>query len=391
MLRRAAPCAALAAMLTLACGPAPGGTSPSPPPAPEFVAALFGATDPTGAVMWTPVPAATIPGSTPLVLAVPTAAVVLVFKTDASLYFVAGATVTSAGRQLAQATAGSITEIRRLREADEGFYLVDSTVKSPTDGILRWFVTFEPPTYWREGRVFHLDVSAVALVGYPGPATQVWLAFSPPTAPSGVTFSAYQTGARHRDITWTDNSSDETGFDIRVSSEMFLDGYVIAGRVAPDQTSFTTGDKDLVGNTRDDWYQVCARGSWPRRCSLPSLATYLPVRPEILPCTSMSSTVDITLTPLTEDPLLYRGFAPDPVTQPIAALPGAAGGLSTSLEDRSVLPFEVRGPEPGYLTLTSGGSVTYPKIEVEGPWTARLPSTTNPLPASLTLRIGYCR
>ena len=42
------------------------------------------------------------------------------------------------------------------------------------------------------------------------------------------------------------------------------------------------------------------------------------------------------------------------------------GGLSTSLEDRSVLPFEVRGPEPGFVTLTSGVSVTYPNIEVEG-------------------------
>ena len=30
---------------------------------------------------------------------------------------------------------------------------------------------------------------------------------------------------------------------------MYLDGYVVAGRVAPDQTSFTTGDNDLVGNT----------------------------------------------------------------------------------------------------------------------------------------------
>ena len=66
--------------------------------------------------------------------------------------------------------------------------------------LLRWFVTFEPPTSWREGRVFHLDVSGVAFGGYPGPTTQVWLAFSPRTAPSGVTFSAYQTGARHRDI-----------------------------------------------------------------------------------------------------------------------------------------------------------------------------------------------
>jgi hypothetical protein len=288
---------------------------------------------------------------------------------------------------LAQASAGSVTQIRQLREADEGFYIVDSTIKSPTDNILRWFVTFEPPARWREGRVFRLEASAVSLGTSPGMPTTIWLGFSPPSAPSGLTFSS---GGTQRDITWIDNSSDETGFDILVSNELFL-GYVVLSRVGADQTQFRTGDRDPIGDRRDTWFQVCNRGSWPRRCSLPALAPTLRDRQVIRPCTSISGTFDLTLTPLTENPLLYRGFAPDPVTQTIPGLPGAAGGLASSLEDRSVLGYEVRGPDPGYVTLTMGTSLPFPGIEVEGPWTARLPATTNPLPTSLTLRIGYCR
>jgi hypothetical protein len=280
--------------------------------------------------------------------------------------------------------------MRRLREADEGFYVVDSTIKSPTDGVLRWYVTVEPPALWREGRVFPIDVSAITLGGYPGAPTRVYLGFSPPTAPSAVTFAPYQAGAVRRDISWVDNSADETGFDILVNQEIFLTPQV-AGRVGANQTQFTTGDVDLIGNSRDSWYQVCARGSWPRRCSLPSQANYLPLRRVLRPCTSVSGTIDVTLTPLTEDPLLYRGFAPDPVTQTIPGLPVAAGGLAATLENRSVLAYEVRSPDPGYVTLAPGVSTTFPPIEVEGPWTARLPATTNPLPANLVLRIGYCR
>ena len=119
VLRRAAPCPPLPRCSHCACGPAPVAPHPRLPGS-GFVAALFGATDPTGAVMWTPVPAATIPGSAPLVLAVPTAAVV--WSSDRCIALLRGrCDGFSAGRQLAQATAVD-HRIRRLREADEGFY-----------------------------------------------------------------------------------------------------------------------------------------------------------------------------------------------------------------------------------------------------------------------------
>ena len=381
--------AALVLTLTLACAP-PGGVPPAPPPAPELVAVLYASTNAAGDITWNPAPAATTTGSAPLVWAIPSAAVLLVLKTDAAITVSGGATFTSEGRQLAQATSGSITQIRRLREADEGYYVVDSTVKSPTDGVLRWYVSVEPPALWREGRVFSLDLQAVTLGGYPGPQTRVYLGFSPPSAPGAVTFAPYQAGNRTRNITWVDNSGDETGFDILVNQEIFLTPQV-AGRVGPNVTQFTTGDVDLIGNSRDSWFQVCARGSFPRRCSLPTMATYLPLRRVVAACTSLSGSIDITLTPLTEDPLLYRGYAPDPATGTIPGLPVVAGGLASTLENRSILTYEVRSPDPGYVTLAPGVSTTFPPIEVEGPWTARLPASTNPLPANLVLRIGWCR
>jgi hypothetical protein len=166
---------------------------------------------------------------------------------------------------------------------------------------------------------------------------------------------------------------------------------VVLARVTPDQTQFTTGDADPIGSRQDTWFVVCARGSWPRRCSLPAQAPILRDREVVRPCASISGTVDLTLTPLTEDRLLYRGFVADPVNQAITGLPSVAGGLGSTLENRSVLPYEVRSPDPGYVTLMMGTSVPFPRIEIEGPWTARLPATTDPLPANLSLRIGYCR
>lgn len=84
----------------------------------------------------------------------------------------------------------------------------------------------------------------------------------PPTAPSDVAATAI--GSLQLDVTWTDNSSDETGFDIRWRNVTTAGAFVDAPSVGPNVTTTTI---DASGGSSDgDSIEVQVRAAGTDDC-----------------------------------------------------------------------------------------------------------------------------
>lgn len=77
-----------------------------------------------------------------------------------------------------------------------------------------------------------------------------------PTAPSGLILSA--AGAFVIDVSWTDNSSDETGFDIRWRNVTTDSGFTDGTSEPADSTN---GQVTVTGATDGDTIEVQVRAS----------------------------------------------------------------------------------------------------------------------------------
>lgn len=77
-----------------------------------------------------------------------------------------------------------------------------------------------------------------------------------PTAPSGLILLA--AGAFVIDVSWTDNSSDETGFDIRWRNLTTGSGYTSIASNAPNDT---TAQITVTGATDGDTIEVSIRAT----------------------------------------------------------------------------------------------------------------------------------
>ncbi len=92
-------------------------------------------------------------------------------------------------------------------------------------------------------------VNAGGLSGYSNIATRATSAF--PFDPSNVTVTAERVGTSNSDrlvVTWTDNSTNESGFRIQWSTSPTFPTGVFQAQVAPNATTYTTGNVSRFTN-----------------------------------------------------------------------------------------------------------------------------------------------
>ena len=288
------------------------------------------------------------------------------------------------GWSIPESVANTVDESRRLRDQDEGFYRVEQMVPGPTsDPTPRWTIVYEPHSEGLMARPFNLYV----LNGENRPrgtSLQLRLLFVPPDAPANVSVTRPDTNRRRVD--WSDESNSETGFDILVSGEI-TGGYHMAGRVGPNVRTFFTIDKSVVPQNADNYWQVCARGAPLPRCSPPVRAEHIGTRASLGSC-DVSLSVPVVAEQSLVNPSLYH------VTVPELGVPYPVGKTFaaevTGVTNPSSFAIRVRDRTPAYRDVPAGGSISFNKPIMEGPWTVSVPMGPTPLPTTIPFTLSYC-
>ena len=154
---------------------------------------------------------------------------------------------------------------------------------------------------------------------------------APPAAPSSL--SAAPNGANRIDLSWTDNSNNETGF--KIQRKLGAGGtWSQIDTVGPNVTSFT--DTAVMGNATY-YYRVCAYNadgdsSWSNEAS----ATAIQAAPTGLSATPSASTVNLVWTDNATDETGYK-VERKPEGGAYSQI-GTAGQNATSYADEGVSP-----------------------------------------------------
>lgn len=272
-----------------------------------------------------------------------------------------------------EAVAGTVDEIRRLRDLDEGFYRIEQMVPGPDrNPTPTWTITFAPPSFVLLTRMLLFTMHNGQSIGLP-----FRLIFVPPDAPSNLVIQTDNISRRRVD--WVDQGASSSGFEI-LESLSFEGPQELVGAVAATATMFESDDRLPDGSinamVRNLWWQVCSRPTSPGalpHCSLPVSAPGRRVSPT--PC-STGVLMVLTAVQSLDNPTLYRA-----TTTNLA--------MVIAVTNPSAFPIEVRSRHPSYSSVPANGKVAMVRI-AEGPWMVRVPSTVAPLPAVIPLTLEIC-